>query len=103
MNPNAGVQLLDRIELYVIDPILAAVFTLGLFLFFWGIVEYLWELKDGKADGDGRKHMLWGMVGMLIMVSVYGIINIIVNTLELDDAMDTSRIQNVSPGVNFGL
>ena len=98
---NAGASLLERINTYVVDPIIAVVFTLGLFLFFVGIVEYLWEIKDGKTTGNGRSHMVWGIVVMLIMVSVYGIINMIVNTFQLDDAIDISRVQNVDPGVNF--
>ncbi len=98
---NAGQSLLERIQTYVVDPIIAVIFTLGLLLFFVGIVEYLWEIKDGKTDGDGRQHLIYGLVGMLVMVSVYGIINMIINTFQLDDAVDISRIQNVNPGVNF--
>ncbi len=98
---NAGASLLERINTYVVDPIIAVIFTLGLLLFFVGIVEYLWEIKDGKTDGDGRQHLVYGLVGMLVMVSVYGIINMIINTFELDDAVDISRVQNVNPGVNF--
>lgn len=98
---NAGASLLERINTYVVDPIIAVIFTLGLLLFFVGIVEYLWEIKDGKTDGDGRQHLIYGLVGMLVMVSVYGIINMIINTFELDDAIDISRVQNVNPGVNF--
>ena len=98
---NAGQSLLERINTYVVDPIIAVIFTLGLLLFFIGIVEYLWEIKDGKTDGDGRKHLIYGLVGMLVMVSVYGIINMIINTFQLDDAIDISRVQNVNPGVNF--
>jgi hypothetical protein len=103
MNPNAGTDLLGRIVQYVIDPAVKVIFTLGLFFFLYGLVEYLWEVKDGKTDGDGRDHMVWGMVGMLIMVSVYGIIALVLNTLELDlgSATDTSRIQGITPGVNF--
>ncbi len=98
---NAGLTILERINTFVVNPIIAVIFSLGLFLFFVGIVEYLWEIKDGKTDGDGRKHLIYGLVGMLIMVSVYGIINMIVNTFELDDATDISRMQNVNPGAGF--
>lgn len=98
---NAGVNLLDRIETYVIDPVIAVIFTLGLLLFFVGIVEFLWGIKSGDVKDEGKQHMLWGLVGMLVMVSVYGMLNLIINTFELDDAMDTSRIQNVDTGANF--
>lgn len=103
MNPGAGTELLDRIVTYVIDPAVKVVFTLGLFFFLWGFIEFLWHLKDGKVNDDGKNHMIWGLVGMVIMVSVYGIISLIMNTFGIDPgtATDVSRIQNVDPGINF--
>lgn len=100
---DAGVDLLDRIVDYVIDPAVKVVFTLGLFFFLWGLVQFLWNLKDGHVDENGKNHMVYGMVGMLIMVSVYGIIALIMNTFGIDPgtATDVSRIQNVDPGANF--
>jgi len=79
------------------------VFTLGLFFFIWGLIEFLWGLKDGKVDENGKNHMVYGLVGMLIMVSVYGIISLIMNTfgIDLSTATDVSRVQNVNPGINF--
>jgi len=103
MDPSAGVNLLDRIVTYVIDPAVKVVFTLGLFMFFWGFIEFLWELKDGKVTEDGKNHMVYGLVGMLIMVSVYGIISLVMNTFGIDPdvATDVSRLDSVNPGVNF--
>jgi hypothetical protein len=104
MNPSAGVDLLGRVVTYVIDPAVKVIFTLGLFYFMWGIVMYLWEMKDGKTDNDYRNHLIYGLLGMLIMVSVYGIIALVMNSLGIDPgtATDTSRIRSVTPGVNFG-
>jgi hypothetical protein len=103
MGPDAGVELLDRVVDYVIDPAVKVVFTLGLFFFLWGFVEFLWKLKDGQVSEGGKNHMVYGLAGMLIMVSVYGIISLIMNTFGIDPytATDVSRIQNVNPGVNF--
>lgn len=100
---EAGSSLLERVVRYIIDPTVKVIFTLGLLLFFVGIVEFLWKLKDGQVDKTGKEHMLYGMAGMLIMVSVYGIISLIMNTLGLDfaTATDVSRIQNVNPGSSF--
>lgn len=100
---SGGSAVLDRIVTFVIDPAVKVVFTLGLFLFLWGIVEFLMALRSGKPSEDGKNHMVYGLVGMLIMVSVYGIISLIVNTFGIDfgAATDVSRIQNVNPGVNF--
>lgn len=103
---GAGADLLDRIVVFVIDPAVKVIFTLGLFFFLWGLVQFLWNLKDGQASETGKSHMVYGLVGMLIMVSVYGIIALIMNTFGIDigpggNATDASRIQNIDPGANF--
>ncbi|PIR82633.1 hypothetical protein COU20_01155 [Candidatus Kaiserbacteria bacterium CG10_big_fil_rev_8_21_14_0_10_59_10] len=97
MAPGAGVDLLNRITTLIIDPAIAVIFTAGLLLFLWGLIEFLWTLNQGGDRNKGVQHMLWGVVGMLIMVSVYGIVNLVVNTLGItvSGATDTSRIQNV--------
>jgi len=47
--------------------------------------------------------MVYGLIGMLIMVSVYGIIALIVNTFGLNvSSTDVSRINNVQVGNPFG-
>jgi hypothetical protein len=100
---NAGYELLDRVVTYVVDPAVKVIFTLGLFFFLWGFIEFLWAMKDGKVDENGKNHMIWGVAGMVIMVSVYGIISLIMNTLGIDfnTATDVSRIQQVNPNSAF--
>jgi hypothetical protein len=95
--------LLQRIITYVLDPAVRVVFTLGLFLFLWGLVQYLWGVKDGKTDGDGKMHMVYGLIGMLIMVSVYGIIALIVNSFGLNLSQpDVGRANDINVGNPFG-
>lgn len=98
----SGEELLERIITFVVDPALRVVFTLGLLLFVWGIIEFLWGVKDGQVSESGKNHMVYGLVGMLIMVSVYGIIALIVNSFGLNTAAtDVSRIQGAFPGGSF--
>lgn len=42
--------------------------------------------KQGNTEKaqEGRQHMLWGIIGMFIMVSVFGIMRILINTLGAD-------------------
>lgn len=103
MGLDAGANLLDKIVTYLIDPAVRVIFTLGFFFFLWGFVEFLWKLKDGQVDENGKNHMVYGLIGMLIMVSVYGIISLVMNTFGIDPstATDVGRLQNVNPGANF--
>ena len=44
--------------------------------FFFGVVQYIWGLRQGDATKakTGNEFMIWGLVGLFVMFSVYGII-----------------------------
>jgi hypothetical protein len=66
----------------LINPALALVFALGLLVFVFGLVEFLWGLSNEAGEKErGRKHMIWGVLGMFIMSSAWAIIQIIANTV----------------------
>lgn len=98
---QATSELINRFVDYIINPAILVVFSAGFFLFVWGLVQFLWSLEGGEID-NGKRHMLWGIVGMLVMVSVYGIIAIIDNTFQLQlSNPDMSRINNVTAPAVF--
>lgn len=44
--------------------------------FFFGVVQYIWGMRQGDAGKAkiGNEFMIWGLVGLFVMFSVYGII-----------------------------
>ncbi len=96
-------NVMDRFTTYIIDPAILIVFAAGFFLFVWGLVEFLWNLNAGGENEEGKKHMLWGIVGMFVMVSVYGILSLLDNTFELNFRNpDVGRAQNIIVSPDFG-
>jgi len=96
-------QLLSNFITYIINPAILLVFSAGFFLFLWGLVVFLFKLGEGGDHKEGKQHMLWGIIGMFIMVAVGGIMAILDNTFDLRAASpDVNRIQNVIPIANFG-
>lgn len=94
---NAASNLIGKLVTYVIDPAILVVFAAGFFFFVYGLVQFLWRLDEGGDNRDGKQHMVWGIVGMLIMVSVFGIITIINDTFQLNISNpDTSSINNTT-------
>jgi hypothetical protein len=58
-------------------------FTIALIVFIWGLVEFISKAGSEEGRETGRRNMLWGIAGMFIMVSVYGIITLILNSFGL--------------------
>ncbi len=78
-----GQGFLDVIIGVFINPIVALIFSLGMLLFFWGLVEFMWKADSATAWETGGKHIMYGLMGMLIMVAVWGVIAMVTNTLGL--------------------
>ncbi len=71
---------IDSIVRNIINPIVGLLFALAMVLFIWGIAKFLFQANDENAREQGKKHIIGGLFGMFIMVSVMGIINILANT-----------------------
>ena len=95
-----------RFSKYIIDPVIVIIFAAGFFLFVWGLVEFLMALNDdarGQRHGNGQRHMIWGIIGMFIMISVWGILNLLDNTFGLDFRNpDVTRANDVTAPGLFG-
>ncbi len=72
----------------VINPLLALLFAIAMLVFIYGIVQFLWGLNSEAAHKEeGKQHMLWGIVGMFIMVAAYAILKLVVNTLGVQNIL----------------
>ena len=99
---QAAQQSINKIVDLLVNPAIYVLFSLGLLIFVYGVVEFLYNLSKGADTKEGKSHMLWGIVGMLIMVSVYGIITLIDSTFDLDISNpDVSRMDNVTAPSTF--
>lgn len=62
-----------------LNQIIGVLFILVTVYFFWGIVEFVRSSGSGDAAKleTGKKHMVWGIIGMAIMASAWGIVAMI--------------------------
>lgn len=72
-------QLISKIVDGAVEPFLTFVFALATAIFIWGIIEFIAGADNEEKRGTGKKHLVWGIIGMFVMFAVYGIIKIIEN------------------------
>jgi len=63
----------------VLDQIIGLLFILVTVFFFWGIVEFVRASSSGDTGKleEGKRHMIWGIIGMAVMAGAWGIVRII--------------------------
>ena len=80
----------------IVFPVLLAV---AVFIIVWGIFKFIVNAGDEEARKTGRNFILWGVVGVFLMLSVWGLVNILTNTISLNnDAIVANNLfSNVAP------
>lgn len=73
--------LVGAISKVLLNPLIVFLFACALAVFIWGVAKYLLNPQNEEVRKQSKSHMMWGVVGMFIMVSVFGIMRIILNTL----------------------
>jgi hypothetical protein len=54
----------------------------------YGCFLYIVRAGDPAARAQGTKHITWGIVGVVVMLSAYTIMSIAAGTFGLDDTLD---------------
>ena len=77
------VTLMKSVNRVIINPLIIFLFALATVYFIYGLVRYLLNPDSEEINTSSKKHMLWGIIGMFIMVAVFGIMNVILTTLNV--------------------
>lgn len=73
--------MVERIAQYILNPILYLLVGIAVVVFLWGVVEFVANADNSTGREEGRRHLIWGIIGLVIIFSVYGILNLIQSTL----------------------
>ncbi|MEK7109064.1 MAG: hypothetical protein AAB919_01360 [Patescibacteria group bacterium] len=63
-----------------IIPVLAA---LAMVIFFIGLIRYIYQSADAHGHAEGRQLIMWGLIALFILVSVWGILGLMSQALNL--------------------
>jgi len=82
----------------IVNPLIILMFSLALVGFLWGVKDYIVNADDQEARAKGTQHMLWGIVGMLIMISTFTIMRLILQSFGLNTGDTQTAVQKVIGG-----
>lgn len=73
--------MFDRIVQFILNPLAYLLIAVAVIVFLWGAVEFVASADDPEGREKGKNHLIWGIVGLTVIVATYGIMNFIQNTL----------------------
>jgi hypothetical protein len=65
---------------------------IGLLVFIWGVSKVIRGAGDPEMLSEGKKYMLWALIGLFVIFSMWGIVELLRSTLSLNDSPPQERI-----------
>lgn len=63
--------------LSLLGPVIVA---LALLYFFWGMSQFILHAGDEARRSEGRQVMVWGIIALFVIISVWGLVAVLNNT-----------------------
>ena len=84
----------------IINPLIILLFALAVMFFLYGMFEFLSNQENEEKKTAGKKHMIWGIVGITIMMGVWFIMYLILDTFnitEINPKKGTVQLNEYNP------
>lgn len=75
-NADYPISVIDGLSEVVYWAVPLAI-AIGLLLFIWGLVLFLTKSGDETALEEGKRRMVWGIVTLFVIVSVWGLVALV--------------------------
>lgn len=92
---------ISTIMQFINNTLIPLVFALALLMFIWGMFQFfiLGGSDEGKQE-QGKQLMLYAIAGFVLMVSIWGIVNMLANGLGFSGNDTVQNIPNVPTNNN---
>jgi hypothetical protein len=64
----------------MLGSVINVVYVFTFAAFFWGIATFILNTGDATKMKEGRMWMLWSVIALFVMVTVWGLVGLLVNT-----------------------
>ncbi len=78
MSP-ANQAIINTLKTKILEPVWTLLVVLATLFFIWGVVDFVVGASNEEKRTRGRQHMIWGLLGLAIILSARGIIRVLQN------------------------
>jgi hypothetical protein len=84
----------NRGLLKIFDLVVKVLIGAALVLFLYGVVKYISSGDNEEERKKGKDLIIYGIIGLFVMVSVWGLVNILAGTFELNSNVVQPQLYN---------
>jgi hypothetical protein len=82
-NGEGGFEgLVDYFGCILARSVVPVLFALALVVFLWGVTQFIMNSADENKRAQGKQFMVWGIIGLFVMFSVWGLVLLLQATIN---------------------
>jgi hypothetical protein len=78
----------------ILNAVVPVLIALGVVYFVYGVITYVIS-DDEEAKKTGRNRIIYGIIGLAVIVGVWGLVHILTNTFMIDNANNTITLPTI--------
>ncbi len=79
----------------ILNAVVPFIIGLVVLVIIWGIFTYITKAGEEEKRAEAKKFILYGILGLFIMVSLWGFVGILVNTFGITGTINSGDIPKV--------
>jgi branched-subunit amino acid permease len=92
-----NLQQIAQSSLSILNIVITIVFVLAILVFGWGVVKYVASAGDPAKEAEARQFLWWGVIGIFVLASVFGLVKFIGSSLNVGQEQGTITIPRIQP------
>jgi hypothetical protein len=75
----------------ILNGVIPVLIALAVVYFVWGVVQYMVG-NDEEAKKKGRDRVIYGVIGLAVIIALWGLVNILTETFGLTNSNNTNIV-----------
>jgi hypothetical protein len=93
----------DSIVRIINDILVPVILAIAFLVFLWGVYKYFIQgAADEESRKEGRQFVLWGIIGFVIIFTVWAIVRVLMGTLGLSENTPAPNPPTFNPSGTTG-
>jgi hypothetical protein len=86
-------KFITAITANIVNPLVILLFAIALVVFLWGVLVFVANAGDADALTTAKRHVMYGVLGMAIMMAAFSLVHVITGALGIDTSKNLDTIQ----------
>ena len=77
-------SFVKKLNQEILFPLIYLLMAIAFLVFVYGSAKYIMSSGNDASQEEGRKHIMFGLIGLVVMVSAWAILNLAAGTFGLE-------------------